>query len=364
MRKKTLEFIGLLIVVGVSMCGPALAQAKLPPSGSQIRSPYISIGTYRSQLIKLDVSLANAQNAIRIHAVRPRPAPSVLARLYFGHVVALKESSQTVKIWNPSPFVQQFDSVESAPSLLQYSAGLAALRKQVSNLVSASYESAKDQVRLSETGTRFDSAMRKTLSTAAFAPDPIGPDSLFLRFWDALTKLFPKSSHVHASPPPLGTFAITKPIMVFVILLLCLVAVSIFRSLYASRSPSPEQCSQDEENLVQDRNARGLIAAARSSAASGEYQNAYRLVYLATLVRLDEDRRVDFNKSKTNWEQLRRIKGLGFTREAELLLPPTERFDHILYGSKPARRADYERIVVIYNQIETEFIGAQRDQVA
>lgn len=81
--------------------------------------------------------------------------------------------------------------------------------------------------------------------------------------------------------------------------------------------------------------------------AEGRYREAVRCLYLAILLRLDEENIARFDRYETNWEHLVRIErssapeGIGYRAI-------TKRFDYIWYGEEPASAADCAEIRTEY----------------
>jgi hypothetical protein len=86
-------------------------------------------------------------------------------------------------------------------------------------------------------------------------------------------------------------------------------------------------------------------------AAKGRYREAVRALYLACLLRFDEERVARFQRGQTNWEHLARI-------EASPLLPasldfrtPTRLFDRVWYGHIVRGREDVDAFRATYLEV-------------
>lgn len=75
-------------------------------------------------------------------------------------------------------------------------------------------------------------------------------------------------------------------------------------------------------------------------AAKGLYREAFRSLYLATLVALDRHGEIDFDPARTNWHYLRQM---GASARAELFRTFTQLFDRKWYGDEHTTREEYER---------------------
>ena len=89
-------------------------------------------------------------------------------------------------------------------------------------------------------------------------------------------------------------------------------------------------------------------------AAAGRYREAVRALYLACLLKFDENDVARFERGETNWEHLARIEqspklpvGLNFRT-------PTQRFDRIWYGYQTQGLPDVELFRTWYQDITNE----------
>lgn len=93
------------------------------------------------------------------------------------------------------------------------------------------------------------------------------------------------------------------------------------------------------------------LAQADALIAEGKFREAVRALYLACLLRFDQERVARFRRGETNWEHLARI-------EASPLLPqdldfrtPTQLFDRVWYGHIVRGRDDVDQFRTWYVQI-------------
>lgn len=193
---------------------------------------------------------------------------------------------------------------------------------------------------------------RAVLGRAEFDSDPLPPPSLWDRFMAWLGRLFSR----HRAPS--GPSPSISP--VFIKTLLIIVAAGAFALLVAVlvqylrqrvRPASSLALTEQEEALVEARDADSLRALAEEQARQGEWRRAFRLTYLATLVALDTHGTLRFDRSKTNWEYLRALRGAGQTETYAALLPLTREFDRIWYGGEGASADDYAHAVAQYQTL-------------
>ncbi len=97
---------------------------------------------------------------------------------------------------------------------------------------------------------------------------------------------------------------------------------------------------------------RQLIDKANETSKSGDNLNAFRLAYLAILVRMDEVGTIKFKHDKTNWEYLMQIKSGPLAEYRPKLRDITISFDNAFYGSKGAGIEEYEQARALYQEIE------------
>ena len=95
-----------------------------------------------------------------------------------------------------------------------------------------------------------------------------------------------------------------------------------------------------------------LIAAAERDASEGRYRDAFRNVYLATLLLLDRSRLIGYTESGTNWEYLRSVRGQGDPEAAGIFGEMTSRFDDLVYGQREIEESGYARILAGFRELE------------
>lgn len=185
-------------------------------------------------------------------------------------------------------------------------------------------------------------SVRAVLGRAEFASDPLPPPSLWERLSAWLERLFSRL-HRPSGPSPSISPAFIKTLLI-------LVAAGAFALLVAAlvqylrqrmRPQSALALTEEEEALVEARDADSLRALAEEQGRQGEWRRAFRLTYLATLVALDTHGTLRFDRSKTNWEYLRALRAAGQGETYAALLPFTREFDRIWYGGAQAIESDY-----------------------
>ncbi len=172
--------------------------------------------------------------------------------------------------------------------------------------------------------------------------DPLPPPSLWERFSDWLERLFARH-HPAAGPAPSISPAFIRTLLILVATgaFALLVAVLVQYLRQRARPQGALALSEEEEALVEARDADSLRALAEEQRRQGEWRRAFRLIYLASLVSLDTHGTLRFDRSKTNWEYLRSLRAGGQGETYTSLLPFTREFDRIWYGGAQAGENDY-----------------------
>jgi len=204
----------------------------------------------------------------------------------------------------------------------------------------------------SRTAPSPEASARAVLGRPEFASDPLPPPSLLERLSAWLDRLF---SHKHrtASPAPNISPAFIKTLLIAVAsgAFALLVAVLVQYLRQRVRPQGALALSEEEEALVDARDAGSLRALAEEQGRQGEWRRAFRLTYLAALVALDTHGVLRFDRSKTNWEYLRALRAAGQGGTYSALLPFTHEFDRIWYGGAQALESDYAYAVAQYQSL-------------
>ncbi len=157
------------------------------------------------------------------------------------------------------------------------------------------------------------------------------------RFFDWLVEEADVAFEPSDSPP-----LAMPPGWVFGALFATLTAVVLFVALRARaearvRAPAEAEPARLEID-PRDRPPEAHLDEAARLAAAGAYREAFRALYLATLVALDRRGAIAFDRSRTNWHYLRSMAG-GPTRETFHRF--TALFDRKWYGDESTSEGDY-----------------------
>ena len=294
-----------------------------------------------------DAALAGAQQALlresaRLQHAPPRTVDSVppeaVARLRLDTFHAVQAPGQAPQPVNNTVLLQQIHSA----SLLRDARARGAAYAQAAQQIAALRRALAEAPRAAgSVVTGAEAQARAMLGRAEFASDPLPPPSLFDRFMRWLSRLFtPKRAS--AGPAP----SINPQFVKGLLLVLGAGALAVLVAMLAQwlrQRPRRTALALDETEaaLVEARDADSLRALAEQQARQGAWRRAFRLTYLATLVMLDTNGTLRFDRSKTNWEYLRALRAAGRGDIYQSMTPFTREFDRVWYGVAQATADDY-----------------------
>lgn len=111
---------------------------------------------------------------------------------------------------------------------------------------------------------------------------------------------------------------------------------------------------EDDEPV---RSADEWLIQADQLAAQGDHRGAVRCLYLACLLRLDENGVARFDRSQTNWEHFARIQASPTLPSGLEFREPTRAFDRIWYGADVRGQGDVDRFREFYVSLMGHFGG-------
>ena len=91
------------------------------------------------------------------------------------------------------------------------------------------------------------------------------------------------------------------------------------------------------------------LALAREHAASGDLRRAYRAAFIAVLLRLDRAGAIRYERSRTNGDYLRALRGRPPL--LALLRPLANGFDSHWYGSAPVSEQEFRSCLAAYDMV-------------
>jgi Domain of unknown function (DUF4129) len=180
---------------------------------------------------------------------------------------------------------------------------------------------------------RLDPADREKLRALLAQPpfsQPVVDDSLTRWIDELLARIFGGAAR--------GAFNLGPAIVVIGVVLAVAVLVSFvfaLRRTGASEAVLPRADASGEQAPT----ASEAFSGAQRYVAAGDYRSAVRLLYLGTLLRLDERGLLRFDRSLTNREYLRAVAAFPSIRDA--LRPVVETFDRTWYGFGPLSAGEF-----------------------
>jgi hypothetical protein len=193
--------------------------------------------------------------------------------------------------------------------------------------------------------------LQRVLSQSEYETREKGPsweERFVLWLSRLLERLFPRTARA-----PAESEAAARWMLAFVVLVLAvLVARIVLLVLPNLRRRARHGPELPVGELLVPREPEALLAEAERKAAAGEYREALRLAYLATVTRLDRAGVLPEDRSRTHWELLRALRRAGRDLLYRELAPLTLRLDERLYGGRTATMEDYQACRVAHEQIE------------
>jgi len=169
-------------------------------------------------------------------------------------------------------------------------------------------------------------------------------------FWRWLNRLFRGSDLPGAGGVAAQVFSRVFSVA-FLLLGGCLVAwliakliasISLRRNAKLAKSRTAYDESEEDEGIVLEPNA--WLRQAGVYAGSDDYRRAFRAVFIAMLLLLDEGGLIEFDRSRTNGDYLTLLRSKNYKRVYDLLDPLVIEFDRRWYGRAETTADDYKRI--------------------
>lgn len=107
-----------------------------------------------------------------------------------------------------------------------------------------------------------------------------------------------------------------------------------------------------------DRTLDEWLKLADEHASAGRHREAVRALYLACLLRFDENDVASFDRSETNWEHLDRIEGSPKLPAGTDFRTATQRFDRVWYGRATEGMPDVDYFRDVYRRITESVMAA------
>lgn len=138
-------------------------------------------------------------------------------------------------------------------------------------------------------------------------------------------------------------------VLVFVVAIVYLIMSLI--SKYTGRSKSVRV-----EKLIESIKARpsfeSMLEKSAHEAAEGRYRDAFRSLYLASIIMLDKSSLIVYTDSITNWEYLRVIRKQAPPEAITIFNDMTLMFDILIYGHRDVSQSEYDEELQRFRQLE------------
>lgn len=133
-------------------------------------------------------------------------------------------------------------------------------------------------------------------------------------------------------------------------------AILVFLVLHLinSRSPQREKVSPTtlRRAAIERPTAEALLLQAEDDARAGRFREAFRSIYLAAILCLDNRRFITYAEGTTNWEYTRAARRLAPADTARLFDDMTMRFDDLIYGQRTVTGDEYSCFRRSYYDLE------------
>ena len=127
-------------------------------------------------------------------------------------------------------------------------------------------------------------------------------------------------------------------IAIVIIAIVAFIFIRNFRATLMRQADLPKALDDDVPAT-----SSAALSRAQELAGSGDYRTAVRQLYLATLLMLDEQGKLRFDRSLTNRETLRALNKAGAPALADALRPIVEQYDRVWYGFGRIESDEFER---------------------
>ncbi len=304
---------------------------------------------YDRALAAVQAAITRQTEALDADVVASGPSPSLVAQSALGPIHAVGLPGGVPTLVNTAPLVAAAGAAEALRDPEAKSNALDSLDSQIGTLRSAL---AKSPATLAPADAK--ASARAVLAGPEFASDPPPPPSIADKLAAWLDKLFQRRNPAPTPNVPNANPAVIQGILIVIAVGAFAVLVAVLVQAIGRREARAKPLALDAEEavLVEARDNNSLLALAEQSAHSGDYRRAFRLVYLASLVALDTNGVLRFDRSKTNWEYLRALRASGRGDVYTALTPLTREFDQVWYGFAPADRAQYARALAQYEALQ------------
>ncbi|MEN6582207.1 MAG: DUF4129 domain-containing protein [Armatimonadota bacterium] len=301
-----------------------------------------SASHYVSRLSAVSRSLNSAIDMERRH---PGSGAGVLKQIYGsipGQVSVSAPDGQVIKV--------DFGSLRADLREAMESSGKSVRVRKLGNVqerVSAMQSSAEGiNVMKRRDASDARATLGKILARAEYQPSR--QEELLQRIAQFIRNLF-KHMSVPSGVADVVSWVVLAAAAVIFVIVLVILAMKLL-AMQVSREPKPQtQVVHPVKSSVQ---LNSVIEAAEREAAAGHYREAFRNIYLATIMILDRAKLVKYTEGVTNWEYLSALKRNGTPEAVDTFRPMTLSFDELIYGKRDVSQQDYLQCMQRYKALE------------
>lgn len=306
---------------------------------------------YDRALGEVQAALASQADAISAEVISSGPSPLLAAEQELGPIHSVGLPGRVPVLVNTGPMVAAIGAAEAVKDPDAKVETLHALSRQIGLL-----RSSLQSVPAPADAASMTASARAVLAGPEFASDPPPPPSLADRIAARLDKVFHPRRPARTAAGPNINPKVVEGILIIIALGAFAVLVAVLVQAIGRRDAKVRPLALDEEEavLMEARDNDSLLALAEQQAKTGDYRRAFRLVYLASLVSLDTDGVLRFDRSQTNWEYLRTLRASGRGNVSTALTPLTREFDQVWYGFAPTNLSQYAWALAQYHALKDQ----------
>lgn len=304
---------------------------------------------YDQALSQVQDSLSSQADALHAQVISSGQSPSLVAQQVLGQIHSVGVPGQAPTLVNTAPLVAAIGAAEAIKDTDTKASTLLALSDQI-GLLRQSLVTSPVKSKPADTAA----SARAVLAGGEFASDPPPPPSFADKIAAWLDKLNKPRKQTPTGPSGSINPSIIQGILFVIAAGAFALLVWVLVQAVGRREARVRPLALDEEEaiLMEARDNNSLLALAEQSAKTGDYRRAFRLVYLASLVSLDTDGVLRFDRSKTNWEYLRALRASGRGDVYTALTPLTREFDEVWYGFAPTNASQYAWALAQYEALK------------
>ena len=315
------------------------------------RLPAATPQEYDQALRQVQTALTSQAQALDADVISQGPSPSLLAQQVLGPIHSVGLPGRAPTLVSTASLVAAIKAAEAVKDADSKSENLEALSRQI-GLLRQSLAMAPVQ----SDPSAVTASARVVLAGPEFGSDPPLPPSIADKIAAWLDRTFRRRTPTPAASAPKINPQVVQGILIAIVAGAFAILVAVLVQALGRREVRARPLALDEEEavLVEARDNDSLLALAEQSAKSGDHRRAFRLVYLASLVTLDTDGVLRFDRSKTNWEYLRALRASGRGDVYTALTPLTREFDEVWYGFAPTNASQYAWALAQYHALREQ----------